>query len=105
MREVLILCVMLGYCRREWSYGWSCGECLCHRRSQIVNPNIILVKILQLSWWTGCLIELAHQDNYCKNDQFNVGIYMQKALYCVTSSNNVLRLSCTTCAVRVISSR
>src|SRR3989440_1838531 len=28
MREILVLCVTFGYTRREWSYGWSCGECV-----------------------------------------------------------------------------
>jgi hypothetical protein len=48
-----------------------------------VNPNIILTKIQQLSWWARYLRDLAHQDNCCENHQFNSGIY-SKAVRIIT---------------------
>jgi hypothetical protein len=42
---------------------------------QDVNPNIILAKIQQLSWWTRSHKALAYQDNCCESHQFNPGIY------------------------------
>ena len=45
------------------------------KASLCVNTNILMAKITQLSWWASCLGAFAHQDNCCKNDQFNVGIY------------------------------
>jgi hypothetical protein len=41
----------------------------------LVNPNIILAKIQQLSWWTRSHKALAYQDNCCESHQFNPGIY------------------------------
>jgi RNA-directed DNA polymerase len=43
-----------------------------------VNPNIILAKIQQLSWWTRSHKALAYQDNCCESHQFNPGIYIQR---------------------------
>jgi len=51
-------------------------------RGKVVNPNIILAKIPQLSWWARSHKELVHQDNCCESHQFNHGIYSQGGLFC-----------------------
>jgi len=43
----------------------------------LVNPNSILTKIQQVSWWARSLKYLAHQDTCCENHQFNSGIYRE----------------------------
>jgi len=56
---------------------WTCFPQSIHNLIHfIVNPNIILVKIKQLSWWARSLNWLTHQDNCCESHQFNSGIYM-----------------------------
>ncbi len=45
------------------------------QQRKCVNPNIILAKLQQLSWWASKPRDLAHQDNCCGSYQFNPGIY------------------------------
>jgi hypothetical protein len=57
-----------------------CPEC--------VNPNIIMAKIPQLSWRATYPERLAHQDNCCKSNQFNVGIYNFPIIYSPIASRS-----------------